>query len=244
VAIIYSKDSFKLQIQFAQILSDKGMYSYEHSLFANTTLFVRFFGYYDEKPPQESDARWQEVMKNKPSGEDEELDFFYKKYLDFVQISSLEPHQTGFGCFNYSYHQDTRQFELHFRTNDPQGNLNRERQALRMSELKTMFEDIKKKNINTEMFVITWLLNIPAFYRLFPPEFSQNATLWNVGTAQTFTFWGQFVDKMGHLKQDAARQLIENAKRFNYEDVNLYFPLPGKRSELSLKKFYDFYSIK
>ena len=164
----YSKDFFKLQLEFAKLFSIKHKITYEKSLFFNTCLYVRLLGYNDEHPPKISDSRWKKIIKEKPTNSIDELNYIYKLYLNFDEVKGPIPNQKGFGCFSYSFHKNTNKFELHFRAKDEKGNLGKDRQNLRLKELTDLFKDIKARKINTTIFIITWLLNIPAFCRLFP----------------------------------------------------------------------------
>jgi hypothetical protein len=86
-------------------------------------------------------------------------------------------------------------------------------------------------------------MSIPAFTRLFPEKFTQNAHPLERNIAQALTHWGQFVDKDGNIKKDLAEELLNKAKKKDHDKINNYFPLPALKSELELEKFYVFYKI-
>lgn len=241
---MYQKDFFKLQLDFVDLIHKKMNHRYEEALFLYTSFYVRLLGYMDDHPPEITDVEWQKIIQELPQDKSKYLDYFYDKYLAYEHNQTHKTNQKRFGCFSYSYHKEINQYELHFGAHDPDGNLGKDRIPYRIADLQAMFTDIKRKDCKgSTLMVTTWLLNIEAFFRLYPPKFRSSAKLWNIGTAQTLTFWGQFVDRFGKLQNGISKQLLVNAKNHTYSDVNEYFPYPALKSELPIDVFLNFYKV-
>ena len=101
-----------------------------------------------------------------------------------------------------------KKLRLHFenRETSNHGTLSKERMATRKSELSAMFRYIQANHPDVETVRGgSWLYNIPAYLRLFPPDYVKTAE--PVGYETTFwALWGQFVDRHGSVRQPAALQ--------------------------------------
>lgn len=236
---MFDKDFFKLQIEFAHLLAKKNNTPFEHVLFQYTSLYVRSLGFSDTKLSSQENPAWKEIIASLPPTIEEQTNYFYEKYLTYEK-SKPTSNPSPFGCFAYVYHEKTNQYELHFDAIDPQGNLAKERIDVRKTELKKMFEAIKKEERqNATFFVRTWLLNIEAFTRLFPENFLKTKHLWKVSTAQDNAHWGQFLDRFGNFKTEFGEILLKKVKTENHEDINLYFPLPALIAEIEVKEIIN-----
>ena len=88
----------------------------------------------------------------------------------------------------------------------------------------------------------SWLYNIPAYLRLFPPDYVKTAK--PVGHETTFwALWGQFVARHGSVRQPAASQFLACLKtQKTVEGCLQCFPYQVLRPECSIETFYDFYN--
>ena len=89
----------------------------------------------------------------------------------------------------------------------------------------------------------SWLYNIDAYRRLFPPEYLATA---KTGDAeyQFLAQWGQFLDCHGHLKAPVAQAFLYRlARATTDEDLPRCFPYPVLRLEGSVVPFYELYGI-
>lgn len=236
---MFHKDFFKLQIEFAHLLATKRDDTFEQMLFQYTSLYVRSLGFSDTNLPSQTNPEWVKIMESLPVTPEEQTDYFYQKYLTFEKSKPATSEPRPYGCFGYVYHEATNQYELHFETVDPQGNLAKDRVEVRKTELKTMFEAIKKENKDSATFFVrTWMLNIEAFNRLFPEEFIRTKKMWDVTTAQDNAHWGQFLDRFGTMRKELAEELLANVQNESHDEINLYFPLPALKAEILVSKLY------
>lgn len=240
---VIAKDFFQFQLDFARLWAEKQHIDFNEVLFKNTCLYVRLLGYSDINRPTMQNAEWVAILKNLPSDKEKQSAYIYKLYLNFEKNKKPVPPPTA--CFTYTYHTDQNIFELHFVNADPKGNFSKDRTALRFTELKHIFTEIKNKNHNDAKVKIgTWMLNLDAFKRFFPIEFTQQATFLETPLTQNYTHWGQFLTKEGDLKKESAIHFLHTVQCKQFDHINKYFPLPAKISFLPLPYFYRFYAIK
>lgn len=240
--MLYSREFFKIQLQFARIIAKKRAIPYTQSLFLYTCIYVRLFGYVDEYPPQIDSPQWIELIKSLPLTQSNQLQYIYQKYLD--RESQLKPvsNQKRFGCFSYSYHSDKNQYELHFGAHDPKGNLGTNRIKAKTEDWTNLFRDMyEQKRQNTTCKIDTWLMNINSFRRLLPPKFVSEAKPLYTGNAQTFTYWGPLLNRFGRIKSTMKKALFINLSLENHTHVEDYFPRRALTSEVNTDIFYDFY---
>lgn len=239
---LISKDFFKLQVDFAQLWSNKKNVSYDQALFENTCLYVRLLGYNDINRPSIQNNEWIKILNEKPQDTMKQVDYFYDLYIYYETTKKPSPPPTA--CFSYNYHNESNIFELHFINADSKGNFSKERTSIRYDELKKLFEDIKNKNHNDALVKIgTWMLNIDAFKRFFPLEFTEKATFLETPLTQNYTHWGQFLTKEGYLKKESALLFLNKVRSNTFDHINKYFLLPAKISFLELPYFFKFYNI-
>lgn len=238
----YSKEFFKIQLQFAKNISKKKSIPYVHALFKYTCVYVRLFGYIDERPPLETDGVWVDFIRNLPRSQKEQLEYIYAAYLKRESAPKKSTNLTRFGCFSYSYHETTNQFELHFGSHDPKGNLGKDRISARMQDWKNLFRDIHTHNKhNATCKIDTWLLQIEAFKRLLPPVFIESSKLLYTDTTQTLTYWGPLLDRHGRVKLSMKKELFKKLKNENCDHIEDYFPRRAYTSEVPIQVFYDYY---
>lgn len=240
--MLYSKEFFKVQLQFARIISKKREITYPQALYLYTCLYVRLLGYSDEERPSMENAKWKEIVDNLPKKQSEQIDYIYKKYLEFELQPKPKSNMKRFGCFSYSYHKELNQFELHFGNHDPKGNLGANRVQARMEDWKNLFQSMRDEGRNnTTCKIGTWLLGINAFSRLLPPKFVAAAQPINEDTAQNFTYWGPLLNRFGKIKTKMKNELLHKVRTENHIYIEDYFPRRALTSEVKTEIFFDFY---
>ena len=152
-----------------------------------------------------------------------------------------------FGCFSYVYPwRGTRKLRLHFenRETSEHGTLSKERMATRKAELLAMFQYIQANHSDVETVRGgSWLYNIAAYRRLFPPDYVKTAKPVDYET-MFWALWGQFVARNGSIREPAASQFLEClGKQQTVEDCLQCFPYQVLRPECSIEIFYDFYNL-
>lgn len=170
---------------------------------------------------------------------------FYRQRMGVASDASDE--RRFFGCFSYVYPwRNTYKLRLHFenRETSEYGALSKDRMPVRKSELSAMFRHIQANHPDVETVRGgSWLYNIPAYLRLFPPDYVKTAK--PVGYETSFwALWGQFVARKGSIRHPAAAQFLECLNEQKTVDGCLQcFAYQVLRPECSIGTFYDFYSM-
>ena len=242
--IQYAKEFLILQVRFAQKIAEVSDQALENVLMDHTMLRNLFNLRVSHDIPN---PLWDEFIKGLCASDNPE-DWTYSFYL---QRMAAEPDPSDerkfFGCFSYVYPwRGTKKLRLHFenRETSDHGTLSKERMTLRKSELSAMFRYIQANHPDVETVRGgSWLYNIPAYLRLFPPDYVKTAK--PVGYETTFwALWGQFVARHGSVRQPAAAQFLACLKtQKTVEGCLQCFPYQVLRPECSIEIFYDFYNF-
>jgi hypothetical protein len=107
-----------------------------------------------------------------------------------------------------------------------------------------MFTHIKH-NINNSRNVIgaSWLYNLEAYRRLFPPAYLATAQVGG-NDFPYLPLWGQFIDHSGHIKENLVGQFLGSLeKQHGLENIEKCFPFQVLHLESSIQDFYQFYNV-
>jgi hypothetical protein len=240
----YAKDFLILQIRFAQKIAGVSHQALEDVLIDHTMLRNLFNLRVSHDIPN---PLWDVFIKGISTSDTPE-DWAYNFYLQRMDVKPVSSDDRQFfGCFSYVYPwRDTRKLRLHFenRESSEHGALSKDRVSLRKSELSSMFRHIQAKHPDVETVRGgSWLYNIRAYLRLFPPDYVKTAK--PVGYETEFwALWGQFIARNGSIRQPAATQFLaclDNQK--TVEGCLRCFPYQVLRPECSIETFYNFYSL-
>ncbi len=257
---MYPRDFFDLQLEFAGQLVQKHSLDLKTVLFNNTALYTRIIGHSDDLAPQEDNEVWQNLIGVITNGDAAGLSgYFYNAYLQ-AERKKQEQQKSAVGiavenppteaaptqpCFHAYYRSELNAYQLHLDINDELGVLSKNRIEARRAELRSMLADIqlaKGYQEDTILYVETWLLNIEAFNRLFPKEFSANANLLQNGNkSQDNAHWGQFLTRDKQLRAEVVEKFRHKLEQEEHSDFNLYFPCPAKYAKQSVVKLIDYY---
>ncbi|MDE0399101.1 MAG: hypothetical protein OXL96_14985 [Candidatus Poribacteria bacterium] len=242
--IQYAKEFLTLQVKFAQKIAEVSNKALADVLIDYTILRTLFNLRVSHDIPN---PLWNEFIQGFCASDNPE-DWTYNFYL---QPIAAEPDASDerrfFGCFSYVYPwRGTKKLRLHFenRETSDHGTLSKERIAIRKSELSAMFRYVHANHPDIETVRGgSWLYNIPAYLRLFPPDYVKTAK--PVGYETTFwALWGQFVARHGSVRQPAAAQFLACLKaQKTVEGCLQCFPYQVLRPECAIETFYDFYIL-
>jgi hypothetical protein len=120
----------------------------------------------------------------------------------------------------------------------------RDRRTQRLAELATMFRHLQAVVPATATVVGgSWLYNIEAYRRLFPPEFLATARA-GANEYRFLALWGQFLDRHGHLRATTARTFLDGLGRhLTEESLEHCLQYRVLRLEAALRPFCEFYGI-
>ncbi len=242
--IQYAKEFLTLQVRFAQKIAEVSDQALENVLMDHTMLrnLFNLRVSHDIRNPH-----WDEFIQGLCTSDNPE-DWTYNFYLQRMAAKpDASDDRRFFGCFSYVYPwRGTRKLRLHFenRETSEHGTLSKERMATRKAELLAMFQYIQANHSDVETVRGgSWLYNIAAYRRLFPPDYVKTAKPVDYET-MFWALWGQFVARNGSIREPAASQFLEClGKQQTVEDCLQCFPYQVLRPECSIEIFYDFYNL-
>ena len=234
-----------VQLAFARRMSELSHRPLEDTLIDCTMLRTLLNIRVTKETAQESEA-WQSFLRGLRNASEPDR-WAYDHYLEREKDEPPINAQDGFGCFWYSYpFRNEPRVRLHFRNADTSGKgaLSLERVGVRRHELTRLLRDVREKHTEAETVRGgSWLYNIDAYRRLFPPEYLASAK--PVGYELGFwALWGQFL--RGGFRPD-----IEAITRFQTaiaiadspEECERCFTYEVLQPECDIQHFYRHFKI-
>lgn len=154
--------------------------------------------------------------------------------------------QMQFGCFAFEAPGEDGAVRIHFNNVDTDadgGPLASVKADRRRAELAAMVRHIREAHPEaTCIRGKSWLYNLEAYRRLFPPEFGASRTvapgpLRLSGTSS----WGQLIDSREAIRPDVRDALLANLATLDPEAPWLAFPLRVLATEAPIEAFEAFY---
>lgn len=236
--MIYSKEFFALQIDFARTVAKLARLPLDRALLDYTNLYIRFGLGRDFSHAHPTWRRYIEGLVRA----DDLYDWTYRFYV--AQGEDSRPAAAS-GCFSHVI-QNAECVRIHFRNvkGSVASPLGAEQLHARLAELRSIFEHVKRNTPGATRVVGTsWLYNLPAYQRCFPDSYVASAQL----TSPRFrhvSLWGQFLDRSGMLRRNGVHE-FESALAgiSDTRDLHLAFPLQALAVEAPISDFYRFYAI-
>jgi hypothetical protein len=163
----------------------------------------------------------------------------------FMDAARGEDAAQRFGCFRFDAPDSDGLVRIHFRnrdTTDDCGPLARSKVERRISELREMFEFIRAHHPDArDVRGCSWLYNIPAYRRLFPPEYAASTFEPPQVRLNGTSSWGQVLDFRGRVKPAIGQRLLENIRHVAIGAPWKAFPLRALGAQGDIEHFYRFY---
>lgn len=238
--MIYGKDFFDLQLEFARGVSALSGMRLSGALLVYTNLYVRFgLGRdFDAEHPA-----WRAYLAGVERAGDAR-DWTYAFYLTRTPDDGMPPVMATVGCFSYARWGDSH-VRLHFQDAEADGDspLAADRRARRRAELRTLFAEIRRSEpAEVRVAGTSWLYNIEAYRGLFPQGYLRTAR--PAGPRfRNMSLWGQFLDRKGELRPGPTAVLRQRlAAASGLEGVGRCFPLQVLALDAPLSAFEGFYA--
>jgi len=239
--VIYAREFFGLQLRFARAASALSGRPLPNALLDYTNLYVRL-GLGREFDP--AHPGWRAYVDGLAAGRDA-LDWTHELYLRGPETATAPPLVAVFGCFAYGRLSDGR-LRLHFQNAEAGGGspLGAARRGQRLAELAALFDHVKRTMPPpVRMVGASWLYNLEAYRRLFPPAYLATARVL-ADRFRHMPLWGQFVDRRGGIREEPARRLLERVERAaSVADLGTCFPLHPLGLEAPADEFYAFHHL-
>ncbi len=247
----YSKEFFALQLSCAHKLANRFRRNLDDILYDYTT-FARSIELTPERPYDQSNPVWKGYIEGLRRAVDdaEWTHYYYSNHCAKDPTSTDEAFNGNmlFGSF-YFVLRDNRVVRPHFiklgDDTSPNSPISKERLAESLANLTSMFQYIKD-NVSGAKTVKgnTWLYNLEAYKRLFPPEYTAQMVANESREFQFLSLWGQFFDRNWQVKNLLANELLNRIDALNsLANLRFCFPYQSLMPELNIQAFYDFYGI-
>jgi hypothetical protein len=248
----YSREFFELQIRFVQSLG-KVLDRRTVELLGDYTVFR---GVLSSDRLVADDPRWNEFVEGFEAAADP-VDWTFRFYLRYGPPEPADGATTYrrsklFGPFTYDTwphfvvgeHIVIRP-HLHTRIPIAGTLLGRDAQPARIAELRTLFVDVRQHVPEAESVRgDSWLYNLEAYRRLFPPEYTAAMEESRHGHFTDLSRWGQFFDRQWRVIAPLAQTLISRVEELK-DPARLIdcFPYPVLNPQCEIDLFYSFYGI-
>lgn len=235
----YPREFFDLQLRFARKASRLTGMPLEQALLACTNLSVRLACGRDFDP---LDPRWQGYLAAVRGSEDL-VESTYAVYLARSALPTSPPVTWTCGCFSYESRGDGR-VRIHFQNVDSSPPLSLERFPARQAELVALFAHLQRNTGgDVEVTGTSWLYNLQAYRRLFPPACVATASA--VPRAwQRLPLWGQFLDHRGLVRPAQAALFLDRlADVASADGLDGCFPLQALAVRAGAADFYRHYRL-
>ena len=237
----YPKRFFEINLRFAQKVADVSGQPLESTLLHYTNFYIRFGLGRDFAP---TNSIWREYLEGLLQVEDT-VEWTYGFYLKQQQQVTSKSHDSPFGCFSYTT-MDSNRIRLHFHNSESSEHspLSQDSMGKRFAELRSMFTHIKQDIVApTNVIGASWLYNLEAYRRLFPPTYLATAQV-SRNDFPYLPLWGQFIDHCGYVKENLATRFLECLdKQHRLEDVEKCFPFQVLHLASSVQEFCQFYGV-
>lgn len=158
------------------------------------------------------------------------------------------PGQEGFGCFALDRHDDQGAVHIHFNNKDTDGAggpLAAAKIERRRAELAAMVRRIRESQPEaTHIRGKSWLYNLEAYRRLFPPDYAGSrqvapGPLHLTGNST----WGQLIDARETIRPEVRDALLANLADLDPEAPWLAFPYRVMVVRAPIESFEAFYGL-
>ncbi len=238
------REFFEIQLLFAQIYAGRISRSLSDVCLRYTNLHWRLgFGTANEGVPAPQWSAYADVLDRCMTTADR-VDWTIASVDEAADQTSSEGR---FGCFRFDAPNADGVVRIHFSNRDASdgcGPLAATKVDRRISELRDMFRRVRARYPSArQVSGASWLYNISAYRRLFPPEYAASIFEPEHARLNGTSSWGQVLDHRGGVKSDVSRALLNNIRTIDVSTPWRAFPLRVLKAEAATDHFYRFYGV-
>ena len=239
MAMNFAPSFFDVQLRFADKVAQVCTMSMEEAVFSCTNIYLQLI----DRSFDPAHPVWQAYLEGLRKAQDraEWTAEFYRMRRD-ASTSSMPPS----GCFSYGYLAEERVVRIHFMNRDLSGYgpLSRVRMPVRLDELRALFAEVRTQH--PEALTVrgnSWLYNVDAYKRLFPPQYTQEMKT-GEEELQFLARWGQLVQRDGQVRKDLAASFLDCVDRQEtWEGLNACFRYQVWSPQCAITHFYEWYRL-
>jgi hypothetical protein len=230
------EDYFDLQLRFARRYAGLAAIPRREAISRCTNLRRRF-GLADASGAQ----TWSRFLDSLPDGaaHDEVLE----RTMSFHELRG-RPAASAFGCFNYDAPDPHGTLRIHFMPGEQHwadSPLGDARLPQRLCELRALFADVRRRHPHARRVQgLSWLYNLAAYKRLFPPEYVASIALpaFAVHLNGSST-WGQVLNHRQEVKVRLRDRVLGNLDATTTHAPWRAFPLPALCASCGVSRFHE-----
>jgi len=236
------KDYLEVQLLFAEIVARRTPCALPDACLKFTNLHRRFgLGRIENDTPSPGWQRYADGLERCASSSERlawTIDFF-------VNARPAASTTRRFGCFSYEMVNPGEIVRIHFGNHDSDdgsGPLVRAKVERRRSELREMFGFIRAHHPGARSVRGgSWLYNLEAYRRLYPPEFTASAFEPERVRLDGTSSWGQVLDFRGCVRPAVRQAILDNISEVDIAAPWKAFPLRALGVHCAIEHFYRFY---
>ena len=238
---------FEAQLRLARRMAELTGSDVGEAVFRHTNLCRRLgLGIPLKAPPTEiwrAYARGIEATRDLP----EQIALTQQTFAAHPEEAAPPFGQVLFGCFAHELPDADGRVKIHFYNRDTDeagGPLASGKAGRRKDELAAMVRHIRQTHPEaTAVCGGSWLYNLEAYRRLFPPDYAASrnlpATVRMTGTST----WGQLIDSRNDIRPDVRDAMVANLDRLDPGAPWLAFPFRALSTWAPLERFEAFYGL-
>jgi hypothetical protein len=237
---------FALQLALAETVSARSGGPLRETITSLTNLHRRFGLESDgESPESEIWSRYVERVSALRTSE-ERLDCTMAAFKQRPR-EQIPAHREIFGCFSFEPPTQAGAVRLHFSNRDSDGGLGplaKAKAPRRLAELRRMFARIRDAYPGARSARGgSWLYNVEAYRRLFPPEYVASRSLPARVRLNGSSSWGQFLDHRERVKPNLRDTFLRNLELLDETAPWTAFPLRALSTTAPIEVFHRFYGL-
>ncbi|WP_415265869.1 hypothetical protein [Acidovorax sacchari] len=234
------EDYFDLQWRFAQHYADAAHLPLDQAIARCTNLRRRM----NLWGPAGA-SRWEAFLSAiRASGPDHPSGF--RLYLAFQEAGPSSPQTRAFGCFAHDIPDPAGVLRIHFM---PQRGIGRSplascSMAERMDELRALFRQVRQEYPDARSVRgISWLYHLPAYRRLFPPQYGNSVRPADFPLHLTgSSTWGQVLDWRQQVKPAMRDAVLLRLADLDPQAPWKVFPYQPLVAACSIGCFHDWFA--
>ena len=235
-------DYFELQLRFATHMAERTGIALTRAVRHFTNLHRRF-GSGD--PDEGEHAGWQVfVQRLEQLTAIEDQTAWAQEFFVTAPAETLPADQTFFGCFGCAPPNEANIVRIHFakRDEDDLSPLHRSKIERRKADQSQLAAFIAERYPGAAGIMgVSWLYNIDAYRRLFPPDYAGSAAPAGPVRLSGMSSWGQFLRHDERIKPDLRDALLRSLPTMDLAAPSRSFPLPVMVARAPIASFVRFY---
>ncbi len=239
--MLVTRDFFRMQLEFAAYITSVTDTSLGAAIMDYTNIYIRLgFG----RDFGANNLEWLEYVGGLRSTPASNARYTYEVWQSRAEVQPPDVIAIS-GCFSCGYESgNTARIHFENREGEKESPLSYSQQEMRYAELRELFRFVLTSHPEIENVCgLSWLYNISAYQRLFPPEYIASSKP-VTGKYRNMPLWGQFLCRNGEVRTDKADLFYEKlSQNPSLSEISTCFPLQPLAVKSPVKVFQHYFDI-